>query len=200
MEWHVAQGLSNAAGIGRRNAYATYGTPVAWFDGSQTISAGGNSAGATAGLVASYGGVIDAHRAAGSPLVVEAVTSWAPPNLQVTIDVSLRKGETFDPAGHVVRAILYEEDVSYCCDTNGSDHFPHVGRAITAGEALDLSAGPVRAVQSFPLDEAWNVAKLRVVALVQEGETGPIVQADAAAGDTSAVEPRTWASVKADFR
>ena len=118
----------------------------------------------------------------------------------VTVNVRVADGESFDPTGHVVRVILYEEDVTHCCDVNGNDRFPHVGRAITLPQDLVLDAGAGRSLHVLPVDAGWSLADLRMVAFVQAGETGSVVQADAVAAPSSALEPTGWAKVKAAYR
>lgn len=195
MEWHVLAGLSNPDGIARRNAYGTYGTPTAWFDGTDTvIGAAGFEAGSRAFL--------DAHLAESSPVTIAASVSLGPAAATVTIDVSLAPGETLpgEPSTYTVRTILYEEDVTYCCDTLGGDAFRHIGRAMSPGQPLVLAAPGGRAsqVEMLPIDPSWGT-DLRTVVFVANA-AGAIVQSAVASDGTAAVAELGWGRVKALYR
>lgn len=185
----------NADGIARRNAYGTYGTPTAWFDGTDY------HAGA-AGFEAACRSFLDAHLAVSSPLLVDASTTFGTSSASVTIDVSVAPGETLpgDPADYTVHAILYEESVTLCCDPYGGDTFPHVGRAMSDGQPLMLTASGSRAslTETLPIDAAWG-EDLRVVVFVADA-AGGIVQSASAPASPSAVADLGWGRLKALYR
>jgi hypothetical protein len=195
VEWHVLAGLSNPDGIARRNAYGTYGTPTAWFDGTDSVIGAG-------GFEAACRSYLDAHLAVPSPLVITASTELGATSAAVTIDVAVAPGGTLpgDPSTYTVRAILYEEDVTYCCDTLGGDSFHHIGRAISAGQPLVLTAPGGRAslTETIPVDAAWE-DDLHAVVFVTDA-AGAIVQSARADGVPSAVEEWGWGRVKALYR
>ena len=198
IEWHVAQGLSNPYAITRRNGYGLYGTPTAWFDGASPYSGDAN-------VEAQYRARVQAALAVGGTVAVEAAAMLVSGGsaASVAVTVTLAPGETVpDPAGCLVRVALFEEGVSYCCDAEGGSVFPHVGRVVTDGVVLDLSAGDTQVVdEEIALGAGWMRSNLRAVAFVQRTadrtvlNTGPAVTLE-----PTAVEGVSWGRLKAMHR
>ncbi|MBZ0268079.1 hypothetical protein K8I85_07980, partial [bacterium] len=155
-----------------------------------------------AGFEAATRSHLDAHLAVPSPLVIAASTSLGPGAATVTIDVSIAPGEMLpgDPSTYTVRAILYEEEVTYCCDTLGGDTFRHIGRAISDGQPLVpvVPGGRTSQVETLPLDPSWG-ADLRAVVFVTDA-AGAVVQSAPATDGTSAVSELGWGRLKALYR
>jgi len=190
----VLGGLANADGTARRDAYGTYGTPTAWFDGEESVTGGANA-------YAAYRARIDAHLAVDSPLTVTATADFGSADVTVTIRAALEAGASLpdDPARYALRVILYEEEVTYCCDTLGGDVFRNIGRAVSAGQPLTLAggAGFAPVVETLPIDPAWG-RDLAVVAFV-EHDSGAILTTSGAEG-TTALASSSWGRLKSAFR
>jgi hypothetical protein len=194
VEWHVSQGLMNDSGIARRDAYGTYGTPTAWFDGA-VFEAGAGSE------YARYRARIDERLALPPAVGLTAHVDFdgGGGTGTVVIDVS---GLAAGRAGSLVaRAIVYEDDVTYCCGVGGRDHWNHIGRLLTDAVALvPDGSGQATVEQTFALDPAWNPANLRAVALVHAPGALVVEAAARAAADPSPVDGTTWGRIKAAWR
>lgn len=191
----MAQGLSNADGIARRNRYGTYGTPTAWFDGLDYVTG-------PVDAYRNYQARIDEHLAVDSPVTVDASAEFGTSEVAVTIEVALEPGQSLpdDVSQYAVRAIVYEVQVTYCCDTVGGDTFHHIGRVISAGQPLVITGPGRRAapvVETILLDPAWG-DDLVAVAFV-EHVSGAILHASGPAG-TTAVNAHSWGRLKSLYR
>jgi hypothetical protein len=122
----------------------------------------------------------------------------------VTIDVTPVDGASIpDPDQCTVRAVLYEDEVFYCCGYGGRSMWERVAREFLPGQALALDGATPRQTLAIPFVVApgWNAARLRAIAFVQRGEPGEVLNAARAAlMNPSAVEPSTWGRVKALYR
>jgi hypothetical protein len=194
----VAQGLANAHATARRNWYGYFGTPTALFDGGSAYAGDAN-------VEAEYRARLQARLDVGAPLSVDADAALARAGAVVSVRATVTQapGETVpSPAECLVRVALFEEDVVHCCDSEGGNVFPHVGRFLTDGVVLDLSAGGAQTfAEEIPLDPAWSTANLRAVAFVQRGTDREVLNASpAAALEPSAVDTTSWGRIKALHR
>lgn len=189
----MSQGLSNPDGIARRNAYGTYGTPTVWFDGEEYVAGDTNA-------YENYRAKLDAHVAVDAPITVTASADFQATQVDVSISVALAPGQSLpdDASQYRIRAIVYQETVTYCCDTQGGNTFHHLGRAISAGSPLEFIGSRAAIVATIPLNPVWAMEDLRVVAFV-EHVTGAILNASSEA-DTVSVEPSSWAQMKVQYR
>jgi len=186
VEWHVAQGLAVPDGIARRNAFGTYGTPTLWADARDFV-AGGTFA------YENYLGLIENHLAVPAPFTMDAEAEIGISNVvvRVSLDPPPAARKQF-----VIRAILFEDMVTYCCDTTGGNEFHHIGRAMTrVDHVTELWE---RAVLTLPIEPGWDRDQLRVVAFAEDAE-GHVVTAS---GEATLVTARSvsWGRVKALYR
>jgi hypothetical protein len=194
----VTQTLSNASATGRRDWYGYFGTPTAVFDGLSAYVGSAN-------VEAEYRSRLEARLGVGAPLSVAAEAS-APgargSTATVNVTVTLAPGETVpSPEQCLVRVALFEEDVLQCCDTEGGNVFPHVGRFLTTGVPLDLSvAGTQQLAEEIPLG-TWQLANLRAVAFVQRVTDREVLNASPAASvEPTALDTLSWGRIKALHR
>lgn len=198
IEWHVAQGLSNPYATTRRDGYGYFGTPTSLFDGADAYVGSVN-------VEAEYRSRLQARLAVGAPLSVEARATLAGTGDRALVEVTVTRapGETVaNPAECLVRVALFEEAVIHCCDAEGGMVFPHVGRLLTDGVALDFgTAGSQVLTEDLPLDPAWMTGNVKVVAFVQRTTDKEVLNTSPAVVlQPSAVESLSWGRIKALHR
>lgn len=193
----MAQTLSNASAIARRDWYGLFGTPTTVFDGM-------NAYAGSADVEAQYRSRLEARMDVGAVLSLEttATTGGVRGNTAtVNVTVTPAPGETVpSPEQCVVRVALFEEGVIQCCDTEGGNVFPHVGRFLSAGVALDLASGPQVVTEEVPLG-SWQLANLRAVAFVQRSSDREVLNASPAVPvQPVSVDTTSWGRIKALHR
>jgi hypothetical protein len=174
------------------------GTPTVFFDGLLGITGGGD-------VYASYRSRIETRIAAEAPIEIDAqVTLDGTGSMaRVAIHVQEVAGQMIPmPEECSVRAVLYEDDVMYCCDPHGENIFDHVARQLHYGEPLDLDASRAQNVTlEWTLDPGWVSSNLKAIAFVQRGVNGEILNAaEATIVDPDSVEPTSWGRVKSLYR
>jgi hypothetical protein len=194
----VAQALSNPSAIARRDMYGYFGTPTTLFDGGSAYVGSAN-------VEAEYRSRLEARRAMGALLSVEANASTGGSRgntATVNVTVTLAPGETVpSPEQCRVRVALFEEGVIQCCDTEGGNVFPHVGRFLSEGVPLDLSvAGMQQLAEEIALG-SWEPANLRAVAFVQRVTDHDVLNSSPAVPvEPTSVDTLTWGRIKALHR
>jgi hypothetical protein len=199
VEWHVTQALSNPSATARRGEYGVFGTPVVWFDGVDSYDSSDSA-------YVNYRHRLETRLAVGSPVSIGAeleVDAGASTG-EVRATITLAAGEVIaNPADHLVRVAILEDDVAFCCDPEGGSSFQHVGRLLSPGEPLTLSgASPIQQTAwTFAVASGWSVANLRAAVFVEHDPTNDILNAARATiVDPSSVKDTTWGRAKAAYR
>jgi len=191
------QGLANPGGVGRWHDYGTLGTPTVFFDAVDPVSGAANAE-------SLYRARIESRRET-PPLVTIAA--------ELTLDAGAAHGSFAirvdaiegvpipNPEECNVRAVVFEDDVFFCCGVGGRDTWDRVARALVDAGTLE-PGGAAR--QTFAagvaLEPSWNLANLQALVFVQRGVTGEVLQAGRAAVlVTTATDAASWGRIKSRY-
>lgn len=175
----MVQALNNPDATARRNYYVglvgNFGTPTSFFDGQDVVFGSFD-------VYNRYRMRIESHLALGSPLMIDGLLDLdgAAGSGTLTVDLEVAPGETIaSPAEYVVRAVLYEDDVFFCCGQGGASVWDRVARDVLPDQSFILeSAGESQqVVYDFAISPAWDWTKLEGVAFVQRIADGSILNA-----------------------
>ncbi len=101
-----------------------------------------------------------------------------------SIRIEIGDGESIDPTGSQIRALVYEDDIIACCDPEGQDEWDYIVRKVLPD--TPLTASQSQEVQTidldFDLDPTWVADNLTIVAWVQRDSDQYIWNAGKAAG------------------
>lgn len=196
VEYHVVQGTSNPTSQQRWQDYGLYGTPTVFFDGQGPVTGAGNAE-------ALYRAAINAALAVPVPLTIEAQATLDTKASTGSFSITLTgvEGQSIlAPEECNIRAVIYEDDVFFCCGAGGRDRWDDVSRLVLEGGTLALDAGTLRQTVNidFSLDPAWNPSQLHALVFVQRGVVGEILNGFLAEVSTvSSVESKSWGRIKA---
>ena len=175
------------------------GTPTVFFDGLLGITG-------AADAYENYRSRIDTRIAAEPPIHIDAEVTLegAGAMASIVIHVEEMAGQMIPmPEDCFVRAVLYEDDVIYCCDPDGGMVWDHVARQVHYGEQLNLDASSRRqsVTLDWALDPAWTASNLKAIAFVQRGIAGEVLNAaEAQVLDPDSVDNTSWGRVKSLYR
>jgi len=174
------------------------GTPTVFFDGLLGVTG-------EADAYANYRSRIETRIAVEPPIQIDAQVTLDGTGSMASIAIHVQEvaGQMIPmPEECSVRAVLYEDDVMYCCDPHGEMVFDHVARHLHYGQQLDLDALRTQSVTlEWALDPGWLSSNLKAIAFVQRGVTGEILNAaEATILDPDSVEPTSWGRVKSLYR
>ena len=209
VEYHISQGLNFPGATARRSYYVGYfgafGTPTVFFNGGDKESGGGNE-------YNRYRAHIVDELAAGSPLMVNlsGVFDGSSQSGSLTVDLEVASGETIPLPGEcLVRAVLFEDEVDYCCGYDGVSTWHRVARAVLGDRAFTISSAgeQQQVVWNFALDPAWDPAHLKAVAFVQRDSDASILNSDFLLSAATEIRPaettaelKLWPSAPNPFR
>jgi hypothetical protein len=189
--------LKNASTLQRWADYGNLGTPTVFFDGLLGITG-------SADAYANYRERIENRIAAMPPIEIEAEVSLDEAGIaSIVIHVEEVAGQMIPmPEECSVRAVLYENDVIYCCDPHGEMIWDHVARQLHYGQQLDLDPSRQQSViLDLDLDPSWVSSNLKAIAFVQRGINGEILNAaEAQILEPDSVEDTSWGRVKSLYR
>ncbi len=161
-------GLSCPDSDARMSYYGIGGLPTLQFDGYwQTVVGAGSSV--VDGVY--YRSIVDSHREVESPIAV-VVADYSYEMGSAFVEVLVKAFADIDPANHVIRVAIVEDDLSY-----GSDIYQNVCRDVLRDEPLTVTtAGDEQTVTlDIPMSAEWNPDKLQLIAFVQNDSNKYIV-------------------------
>lgn len=189
--------MKNASTLQRWADYGNLGTPTVFFDGLLGITG-------SADAYANYRERIETRIAATAPIEIEAEVSLDEAGMaSIVIRVEEVAGQMIPmPEECSIRAVLYEDDVIYCCGPLGEMVWDHVARQLHYGQQLNLDPSRRQNVTlDWDLDPSWIPSNLKAIAFVQRGINGEIFNAvDAQVLDPDSVEGTSWGRVKSLYR
>jgi glutaredoxin len=184
VEYHTEPPLSNAETTARDSYYGNTESPTIWFDGVDARDASGVPADV-------YHGVIDSRLASGAQITMSSDYFFDDAPAIVDIDLTVAEGETIqNPAECVVRGVIYEDEVEFCCGEDGRRQWNRIARAFLPEVTLTaVRSGETQAItHTLSVDPGWDVDRLRVIAFVQRDSDRSILNA-ARAIDAGALNP-----------
>lgn len=195
MEFHVVQGLANPTGVQRWHDYGGLGTPTVFFDGGDSVTGPTDA-------YTMYRARIEARRST-PPLVVlgaELTLDDATSTGSFVIEIDEVSGSPIpNPEECVVRALVFEDDVYFCCGIGGRDTWGRVARLVVEAGMLETRAAGAgqTVIADFTIEPSWNVANVRAIVFVQRGTSGEVLNATRAnVVVTSPVDASSWGRIK----
>jgi hypothetical protein len=167
LDEHLSDFFSNDRTMERGGWYWAAGVPDLFFDGGSEML---GSTGHCDGDQARDREVLRARlvRSRGmSPVAIDGAFA-------IQGDVALLSADFMlvDPLElGVTRAtfFLYEDDITYCCDPSGNDHWDRICRYIDYRPILLRNPGDVASASTeIPLDPSWNVSNLHAVVILEK--------------------------------
>ena len=191
--------MKNASTTQRWTEYGNLGTPTVFFDGLWGITG-------AADAYENYRSRIDTRIAAAPLIQIDAEVTLNESGAMASIVIHVEEivGQMIPmPEECFVRAVLYEDDVLYCCAPHGEMVWDHVARQLHYGEQLSLDASSRRqsVTLDWSLDPSWTASNLKAIAFVQRGITGEVLNAsEAQILDPDSVDNTSWGRVKSLYR
>ena len=191
--------MKNPSTTQRWADYGNLGTPTVFFDGLFPVTRPTDA-------YQNYRTRIDARIAVEPPIEIEAEVALDESGAMASILIHVQEiaGQMIPmPEECFVRAVLYENEVIYCCDPHGEMVWNDVARQLHYGEqlSLDSSSRSQSVTLHWALDPAWVPSNLKAIAFVQRGITGEVLNAtDATIVDPDSVESTSWGRLKSLYR
>ncbi|MDP6529887.1 MAG: FlgD immunoglobulin-like domain containing protein [Gemmatimonadota bacterium] len=171
VDWHNSGAIVHPDAQARGNYYGVGGVPDVYFDGYDNEVGGGTD------MYPYYQPTVVSHLASQAKITVSGYVIFdeAARTGTMVIDLEVAPGEVItNPGNCTVGAAIYEDDVFYCCGTNGWNNWHGIGRDLLPDSPLTISNGGETAqiVHNFNLDVVgpdtpWDISKLHGVAYVQ---------------------------------
>lgn len=177
VDWHFSGAFSTPDGVARSNYYNVTGAPTVVFDGYDAqVGAGGP-------MYSTYNPIVVNHLAndlgklsVSGTIVIDAGAGTG----TVTGLVTIADGEVIaNPAECKIKCVVYEDDITFCCDPRGGDHWETLARDALPEVVLTADAGGETQGynQTFTLNGAWNSDNLHAIVYVQRDTNKRVLNA-----------------------
>ena len=165
VDTHVSGEFLFAEAGPRGSRYGVSGIPHVQFDGLTNVTGAGSCNGAAASYrpqmnnrIAATGGV--------TPVDLSVVMNIA--GGQVTVTGTAELVDNVNLSGLQMTLFVVENDITWCCDPQGGDHFDRISRGIRSNPiTLTFGGGTVQTQETWALDSEWNPDNLAAVAVVE---------------------------------